>query len=315
MFSIFMYVTFLLHRGTEVFFVLQNIIGSRVRPHTFEIFLHIPLMISYMKKQGAIELKHADGSGILKIALKMILAFVCALILYPSLPVNYFVVSHHDKVILAAPLPNAYSFVTAYIHSLQLTPVIDDYRFVNGRIWGWEEWTQSHNAGLPSVSSPHSKLIMRSPWMIYRGGRTSAKTINYRVGNAKFGRNIWRLDPWGIINIFEIYPKFRMTFQASTVPFKDAPVELLKAMGLKTTVIRPEPRKGFASVQTHRPAVFGDTSGARRHPGAAEGGGETMPEIRLLINSVLNCSGYYQMLGMNPSGTSILTVSPVCLMT
>jgi hypothetical protein len=170
-------------------------------------------------------LKYAGGSGFFKIALKTVLALVCALISYPSLPVNYFVVSHRDKVILAAPLPNAYPFFTTYIHSLQLTPVIDDYRFINGRVWGWEEWTQSHNAGLPSVPSPHSKLIMRSPWMIYRGGRNAANVINYKVGDAKFGRNLWRLAPWDTINIFEIYPKFRVAFRVSTVPFKNAPIE------------------------------------------------------------------------------------------
>ncbi|MDR1579539.1 MAG: DUF1850 domain-containing protein [Synergistaceae bacterium] len=171
-------------------------------------------------------MKHAGDSGFFKkIALKTILALVCALIVYPSLPVNYFVVSHRDKVILASPIPNAYPFFTTYIHSLQLTPVIDDYRFVNGRIWGWEEWTQSHNAGLPSVPSPHSKLIMSSPWMIYRGGRNAADIINYKVGDARFGRNLWRLAPWDTINIFKVYPKFRMEFRVSTVPFKNATVE------------------------------------------------------------------------------------------
>jgi hypothetical protein len=170
-------------------------------------------------------LKHAGGSSIFKIALKAILALACASIFFPSLPVNYFAVSHRGKIILASPIPNAYPFFTTYIHSLQLTPVIDDYRFVNGRIWGWEEWTQSHNAGLPSVPLPHSKFIMHSPWMIYRGGRYAANIVNYRIGDAKFGRNVWRLDPWNAINIFEIYPKFSMAFRASIVPFRNAPIE------------------------------------------------------------------------------------------
>ncbi|MDR1132882.1 MAG: hypothetical protein LBL05_01895, partial [Synergistaceae bacterium] len=89
----------------------------------------------------------------------------------------------------------------------------------------WEEWTRPRGAALPSASFLRPKLITRSPWIIFRGGRNAANLVNYTVGDARFGRTLWRLDPWDTINIFEIYPKIRMAFQVSTVPFRDAPVE------------------------------------------------------------------------------------------
>jgi hypothetical protein len=121
-------------------------------------------------------------------------------------------------------MPNGYSFSTTYIHSLELTPVMDDYRFVSGRMWGWEEWTRSLNSGLPSVMSPHVRFVSSPPWAIYRGGRLEAETIYYRIGTERFGRNTWRLAPWREINVFEKYPNYRVALQTSVAPLKETAV-------------------------------------------------------------------------------------------
>ena len=158
----------------------------------------------------------------LKNAARALLMLICAVVFTPSMPVNYFTVRSGEYLLFSCPVPNGYSFETNYIHSLELTPVRNDYRFVSGQIWGWEERTMSLNAGLPSVLSPGVKLIMSPPWMITRGGRQAMDVIYYRVGTDDFGRNKWRLKPWEEINIFEEYPKRRLSLEASAVPLKTA---------------------------------------------------------------------------------------------
>ena len=147
---------------------------------------------------------------------------ICAAIFVPSMPVNYFTATSKGRLLFSSPMPNGYSFVTTYIHSLEKTPVRDDYRFVSGRVWGWEEWTKSLNAGLPSVPSPGVKFIQSPSWMITRGGRRASDVIYYRVGTNEFGRNKWRLKPWKEVNIFEKYPMHRVSLEASVVSFQSA---------------------------------------------------------------------------------------------
>lgn len=161
---------------------------------------------------------------ITKIMLRVLLVLLCIAVFVPSMPVNYFTVKGRGELLYSCPMPNGYSFVTTYIHSLERTPVQDDYRFVSGQIWGWEEWTKSLNAGLPSAMSSGFKFIVSNQWMITRGGRRSG-AINYRVGTDVFGRNVWRLNPWDEINIFEKYPKYRLSFEASAVPFSSAVIK------------------------------------------------------------------------------------------
>ena len=78
---------------------------------------------------------------------------------------------------------------TQYLHSVQLTPVLDCYRIVNGHIWSWREYVQSHSAGLPFQKPPFGRFIMDAPWMIVEGGRQAWKRLALRVGNAELGRN------------------------------------------------------------------------------------------------------------------------------
>jgi hypothetical protein len=159
------------------------------------------------------------------------------------MPVNYFTATGRGELLFSSPAPNGYPFLTVYTHSLQLTPVKDDYRFVGGRIWGWEEWTQSHNAGLPSALPPGMRVILSPPWMINRGGRFAHDVIYYRVGTRVFGQNLWFFGPWGEIRIFEKYPSYRMELRASWAPMKDA-----KIFGFDTIRQRPNKNESVFSM-------------------------------------------------------------------
>jgi hypothetical protein len=97
--------------------------------------------------------------------------------------------SGRDAPLFAASAPLGQAFATDYIHSVQLTPVEDIYRIVNGKIWSWQERVQSHNAGLPFARPPFGRFRMDSPWMVVEGGRQAWDVIVLRVGDAKFGRN------------------------------------------------------------------------------------------------------------------------------
>ena len=156
---------------------------------------------------------------ILKNSMRALLILICAAVYLPFMPVNYFTVTGSEGLLFSCPAPNGYSFVTTYIHSLEHTPVRDDYRFVSGRIWGWEELTMSLNAGLPSAPLPGVRLLLSPPWMITRGGRMNMNVIYYRIGTEVFGRNKWLIEPWDEINIFEKYPARRVSLEASVVPF------------------------------------------------------------------------------------------------
>ena len=153
-----------------------------------------------------------------------VIIIICLGLLYPGLPVNYFMITAQGKLVLAAPMPNAASFSSSYIHSVQLTPVIDDYRISGGRIWSWEERVMSHNAGLPFEAPEHGRFIVDSPWLIVQGGRQDFGVIAYRVGNDKFGRNTWRIPPFQEIEAYEKYPSQRVFISSEIRKLKDAEV-------------------------------------------------------------------------------------------
>jgi hypothetical protein len=158
-------------------------------------------------------------------ALGWILAvLVCGAAILPELPVNYLTISGEQGVVLASPLSGGRPFITAYIHSVQLTPVIDEYRIVQGKIWGWEERVKSHNAGLPFSAPEHGRFIMAPPWMIVQGGRRAEERIAYRVGNAELGRNTWLLPPFGELPAYTLFASNRVYIEASVKKFSDAPL-------------------------------------------------------------------------------------------
>jgi hypothetical protein len=146
-------------------------------------------------------------------------------VLVPNVPVNCLEIVGRDGVLFSAPLPNGAAFVTSYIHSVQLTPVIDEYRILQGRIWTWEERVQSHNAGLPFAAPKHGRFIMAPPWMVVQGGRRAEQTIAYRVGTEKLGRNTWALPPFTETAAYARFPSERVFFRASIKRLSEVPVK------------------------------------------------------------------------------------------
>lgn len=113
-------------------------------------------------------------------------------------------------LIFSYPTANGNKFVTRYIHSVERTPVEDDYRVVGGRIWMWEERVRSSNAGLPSMESPNGRFINSGEWFIYQGGRHSVPEYYYRVGNEYFGLNQADIEPFGRRNFYKIFKGERL---------------------------------------------------------------------------------------------------------
>ena len=142
------------------------------------------------------------------------------------MPVNCLMVSAQGGALLfSSPLPHGAAFVTTYIHSVQLTPVVNEYRILQGGIWGWEERVRSQGAGLPFSAPEHGKFIMSPPWMVVQGGRRMEKRIVYRIGDDAFGRNIWQLPPLNPVEIYRHFPLKRVFIEASIKKFKDVPVK------------------------------------------------------------------------------------------
>lgn len=146
---------------------------------------------------------------------RFLLSTLCLAIFLLCLNVNCLEIRHGDDLLLASPISFGAPFTTSYIHSVQLTPVIDEYRILGGRIWSWEERVQSHNAGLPFDAPAHGRFIVKAPWMIVQGGRIAAKNIAYRVGTESLGRNRWSLPPFEEFPAFEAYPGRRVDIAVS----------------------------------------------------------------------------------------------------
>lgn len=145
-----------------------------------------------------------------RIALKFPAMALLFIFLVPCMPVNYIQIDDSENIIAASPVLGGSAFTTEYIHSVQLTPVIDEYRILQGKIWGWEERVQSHNAGLPYDAPQRGRFIVDSPWMIIRGGGVNTDRIAYRIGTSALGKNKWRLAPFDEIKAYEEFPSKRV---------------------------------------------------------------------------------------------------------
>lgn len=109
-------------------------------------------------------------------------------------------------VVLARyPAPPGFEYRTRILHSVQLTPVEDRYRVVQGRIYGWQERTMSHNAGLPSLRPVRGRFYLESPWMIYEGTGDSFEQLFYRVGTEYLGRNEMYTEQQGWCDLWQKY--------------------------------------------------------------------------------------------------------------
>jgi hypothetical protein len=165
---------------------------------------------------------HRRVRRLLAVFTRTAFAFLCGALLLAELPVNYLTITG-DGVNLASPVPNGAPFTTAYVHSVEKTPVIDLYRITGGKIWRWEEKVRSHNAGLPFSAPESGSFFMDSGWMTVRGGHRSMSTIAYRIGNAEIGRNVWNLYPY-FVSAYERHPSRRAFIELSVRKFRDAPL-------------------------------------------------------------------------------------------
>ena len=126
--------------------------------------------------------------------------------------------SRHN-IIFSAPTALGHKFTTRYIHSVELTPVEDEYRVLDGKLWAWEERVRSTNAGLPFDKPEYGKFIETDEWMVYQGGRMSWSVYYYRIGNKKLGLNQVCFEPFGRRNFFDIFPGERLIISVKKAPF------------------------------------------------------------------------------------------------
>lgn len=122
------------------------------------------------------------------------------------------------RVVFALSAPNGYRFTTGYTHSVELTPVEDEYAVAGGALWNWQERVKSSNAGMPSIAPEHGRYINTDEWLIFQGGRRPAERFYLRVGNEKFGRNWIELPPYGRAGLYKIIPGVRLAVSAEKKP-------------------------------------------------------------------------------------------------
>ena len=117
-----------------------------------------------------------------------------------------------------AVCPIGTPLVTRYIHSVQKTPVEDEYLLLAGQIIQWEERFVSHNAGLPVDVLPNARFFTTPEWMVIRGGRTALDQLVYRVGTEALGRNVLLFPGWRKWPLYRMYPGRRLIFRVVERP-------------------------------------------------------------------------------------------------
>ncbi len=136
-----------------------------------------------------------------------------------SWPVN--VVSMNvdgEGTFFSSPVPEGWGFRSRIIHSLEKTPVEDDYRVVCGRIWQWEERYRSNNAGLPTEVPRNGRFLSCPGWFVIRGGRNAWDLLFYRVGNSDLGKNILSADGFGLFRLYELVPGKKLSLRVISIP-------------------------------------------------------------------------------------------------
>ena len=126
--------------------------------------------------------------------------------------------TREGEVLFSAPTRLGEHFTTFYIHSVELTPVEDEYTVIDGRIWSWQERVKSSNAGMPYVLPQEGSYFLRDGWMVYQGGRLNWKTFYLRVGNERFGKNRFELAPYGTTELYKILPGMQLGVTAERKP-------------------------------------------------------------------------------------------------
>ena len=102
------------------------------------------------------------------------------------------------RLVLCETMPLGRGFATRYIHSLQLTPVEDEYFVQDALIRQWRSRIQSHGAGMPILTPERGRRYTDEQWIVFEGAIASFTGFALRVGNEKLGRNHLRMEggPW-----------------------------------------------------------------------------------------------------------------------
>jgi len=125
----------------------------------------------------------------LKFTIWFLLALSCFAFIF-FVPIQTVEVKVANSLWLRIPVSVGGRFETLYVHSVQKTPVIDEYVISCGRIWQWQEKVKSHNAGLPFGVPRNGKFIASDEWFYFRGGRFNWNVFFLRVGNHILGKNV-----------------------------------------------------------------------------------------------------------------------------
>ena len=171
-------------------------------------------IISAIAFSGSVEKNMNTGLGKKLLILVMILSLV---VIFCS-PVNKLSVFTQNTLLFSLPVSSGQTLRTGYIHSVQLTPVEDDYRILDSKLWLWEERVVSHNAGLPVAAPRNGSFSSDRKWMYVRGGRYSWQTLNLRVGNSELGQNWMSLSPFGRMDLYSSWPGHLLRFQVIREP-------------------------------------------------------------------------------------------------
>ena len=126
----------------------------------------------------------------------------------------------NGETVFSGAIPEGWSFTSRLVHSLEKTPVEDEFRVVGGKIWQWEERFRSNNAGLPTVIPSNGRFLSTPGWFIVRGGRNHWDCLVYRVGNSFLGRNTLTLEGLGEIRVFETLAGERLLFEVNLKPWR-----------------------------------------------------------------------------------------------
>ena len=149
----------------------------------------------------------------------MRLAFLALIAAIPAVlfwPVDALIVQDDGgHIVLREAMPLGREFATRYIHSLELSPVEDEYVARDHLIRQWRSRVQSHNAGMPSLKPDRGRMYTDPPWIVFEGALISLPDFTLRVGNETLGQNHLRIGmrPWQ-----PLYPAFagrRLHFSAS----------------------------------------------------------------------------------------------------
>lgn len=120
--------------------------------------------------------------------------------------------------LFALPAVNGYRFTTGYLHSVELTPVEDEYAVAGGAIWNWQERVKSSNAGMPSIAPERGRYINTRDWLVFQGGGIAQRRFYLRVGDANFGRNWIELPPYERAELYKIAAGERFALSAQKKP-------------------------------------------------------------------------------------------------